>query len=140
MYKSVAILKACLDMSFDNIEIIEEKQNAAYEGFYIPKLNVRSRLAKQTPKKAGFFVTHYVADGDGNRPYTVKETLNMLAICIPDEGAFLFPKEILMEKKIITTSVIGKMGFRVYLPTEIALNASAQKTQAWQAKYYYSVR
>lgn len=136
MYKSFEILRAYTNLAFDESEINEENQNVEYEGFSVPRLNFRSRLAKKTPKKSGFFVTHYVKENEGNRPYTEHESLETLIICIPNEGVFLFPKHILIQKQIVTSTKMGKMGFRVYLPQEINLNASARSTQAWQSQYY----
>lgn len=133
-------------LKMDENDIQLETQNEAYEGFSVTSIQLRSRLAKQTPKKAGYFVTHYVSEpGEPNRPYRLDEAFETLAICIPKEGAFLFPKEVLFKQGILEatrnmkTKPTGKMGFRVYLPTEGGLNKTATKTQAWQALYYVSL-
>lgn len=141
MQTSVNILNHLLKDSKINLdELVVEEQNAAYEGFSVPELTLRSRLANLTPKKAGYFVAHYVKEaGQPNRPYTEQEGLDTLAICIPDKGAFFFTKETLVKHGILRASKPGKMGFRVYLPDESYLNSTAQKTQMWQSAHYKSL-
>lgn len=140
MEQSLQILNNILkDVVITEEDVIVEEQNSAYEGGLIPSLQIRSRLAKVTPKKAGLFVAHYIKEnGLPNRPYTVVEAVDTLAICIPKKGAFLFTKEILVQKGILSDDKTGKMGFRVYTPSETGLNKTAQKTQAWQAEFFHS--
>ncbi len=143
MYKSIEILNTILDENLELNSIIYENQNEEYEGIAFPNLGIRSRLAKRTPKKKGYFVASYVAkEGIKNRPYTSDESLDYLAICISDsehEGAFMFPKQMLVSKGILTTDKLGKMAFRVYPPFEMDLNATATLTQTWQSRYYHNI-
>lgn len=134
------------NLTIDEKDIQLETQNLAYEGFSVANVQLRSRLAKHTAKKAGYFVTHYVSEpGEQNRPYCLDEAFETLAICIPDEGAFLFPKDVLFKQGILSATnnpqdkLTGKMGFRVYIPSEVCLNKTASKTQSWQAKYYMPI-
>lgn len=139
MKKYVDLLEIIMNETFDLNDVEIETQNKAYDGFSLPTASIRSRCAKKTPKKAGYFVTHYVKDGNSsNRPYTTTETLDTLAIFVPNKGVFLLPKETLIQHGIVTDAQFGKMGFRIYLPTETELNRTAQKTQAWQAPYFHS--
>lgn len=138
MKTSLEVLENVLpNLQINPQDIMMEAQNEAYEGLSIPSQQLRSRLANKTPKKAGYFVAHYVKEnGTPNRPYTVDEALDTLAIIIAGEGAFLFPKDTLVRHGILSNQKIGKMAFRVYLPTEQNLNKMATKTQAWQAAYF----
>ena len=126
-----------------------EDHNADYEGFtFVDQstgITVRSRLAKKTATKPGYFVSFWEKDKDNkNQAYPYEASPNMIAINIIDgqnEGIFLFPKEVLLQKKILRSDgQNGKMGIRVYPPFCPYLNKTAQKTQAWQQNYYKEKR
>ncbi|MFZ2646763.1 MAG: MepB family protein [Lactococcus chungangensis] len=81
-----------------------EYQNAAYEGAYF-ELNghqYRSRLAKMTPKKKGYFVVFWEKDNKNqNQPYEFAASPDRLIISVMDghlQGQFIFPKSILFKK------------------------------------------
>lgn len=89
----------------------EEKQNAEYEGF-LCQVNesqqlIRSRLAKKTPKKEGYFVAFWEKNQQNqNEAFDATEAPEMLAIVIADQekqGLFLLPKECLIQQKILKT-------------------------------------
>ncbi|QIL46533.1 MepB family protein [Vagococcus coleopterorum] len=141
-----------LDSSFGSKGLIGkerlqiESQNSEYEGcwFDLNGKTYRSRLAKKTPTKAGYFVVAWEKDRENvNQAYNFESAKDYLVINIIDNdlrGQFLFPKEILIKKGIIKTEEQkGKMGFRVYLPTEQDLNKTATQTQRWQKAYYTDV-
>lgn len=123
-----------------NIEI--EPLNTEYESchFNINQTSYRSRRAKKTPNKKGYFVVFWVKDENNkNRPYTYKETTDKLIITVFDEqhaGQFIFPKQVLLEKNIISHHTKGKMAMRVYPTWVDELNSTAIKTQKWQTKYF----
>lgn len=115
----------------------EEKQNAEYEGF-LCQVNesqqlIRSRLAKKTPKKEGYFVAFWEKNQQNqNEAFDATEAPEMLAIVIADQekqGLFLLPKECLIQQK-------GKMAARFYPSWCQNLNQTAKKTQKWQLTYF----
>lgn len=102
------------------------------------------RTAKITPKKVGQFVTLWKRDKQGETvPFSDKDLLDFVAIlCFQNKriGHFLFPKDILLKKKIISNSAKatdGKRGFRVYPKWDIPKSKLATSTQAWQLEYFY---
>ncbi len=130
----------------DDFEITYENQNKAYHGMfcYHGDQTYRVRSGKFTPKKKGAFVVMWEKDGNNkNKPYDFLEFPQYLVVIISRQnksGYFLFPKEELKKRRIISDGVIvGKMGFRVYLPDETGLNQTALRTQGWQAEYYHSL-
>lgn len=102
----------------------EEKQNAEYEGF-LCQVNesqqlIRSRLAKKTPKKEGYFAAFWEKNQQNqNEAFDATEAPEMLAIVIADQekqGLFLLPKECLIQQKILKTNQQkGKMAARFIL-------------------------
>lgn len=123
--------------------LFKELQNADYEGytFLVNKLSYRSRLAKLTPKKKGYFVAFWEKNTqNSNQAYSYTESPDYLIVTIIDDnkkGLFLFPKEILLTKKILMTDTQkGKMAIRVYPTWETELNQTAEKTQNWQCQYF----
>lgn len=120
-----------------------EKQNQAYEGltFNLRDKSYRSRLAKKTPNKKGYFVVFWEKDAqNNNQPYAFESAPDQLIVLVLDDkkqGIFLFPKKVLLEQGILTNQTSkGKMGIRVYPTWESELNTSAQRTQKWQAVYF----
>nr|WP_317041489.1 MepB family protein [Chryseobacterium contaminans] len=52
-------------------------------------------------------------------------------------GIFVFPKQILAEKGVLSHGKkTGKRGIRVYPSWDKAESKQAQKTQAWQTQYF----
>lgn len=142
MYKSLKLLEQILGSSpMEGIR--EEKQNKDYEGFSfkINNQSFRSRLAKKTPKKKGYFVAFWEKNADNkNQAYPYVKFLDKLIIVIIDgknRGLFVFPRSILRDKKILKTeNQKGKMAIRVYPTWELNLNDRAKKTQKWQKEYF----
>jgi hypothetical protein len=135
------ILLNKLNLTICNIEI--EKESAAYSActFEINGLKVLYREAKTTPTKIGQFVTIWKRNNEGvTEPFSVEDTIDFVVVsCRNGEyfGQFVFPKEVLGEKKIFTKNNIeGKRGIRVYPPWDIAINKQAIQTQTWQLEYF----
>lgn len=136
-----AIVKALESKEEPSFNI--EKQNSGYEGF-IFQLNhhvYRSRLAKLTPKKKGYFVAVWEKDANGmNQAYCYEDSPDKLIISIIDGekcGQFIFPKSILLTYGILKNATQkGKMAFRVYPSWVSDLNATAKKTKSWQRDYF----
>ena len=125
-----------------------DNQNAEYEGacFTSEETSYRSRLGKLTPKKKGYFIAMWEKDPkNNNQAYDVETFPDYLSVVILNgnkQGVFLFPKDVLLAKKILRTNQQpGKMAFRLYPTWETNLNPTATKTQAWQTTYFtdYSI-
>lgn len=124
----------------------EESQNMNYEGFLctIDQHTFRSRLAKKTPTKKGYFVVFWEKDvNNQNQVFNAESSPEFLIVNVVDKkhkGVFLFSKDALIKYNILRTSVSqGKMAMRVYPGWEQALNRTAEKTQKWQTTYFIDV-
>lgn len=140
MYQSIKAIEQLLKPLNKQLSNIQEDGNEDYEGclFQVNQHTFRSRLAKKTPKKKGYFVACWHKDEE-NQPFALEETPDKVIVSILDEraGQFIFPKEVLAQKGILkTTTNKGKMAFRLYPTWEIELNLTAQKTQKWQQEYF----
>jgi hypothetical protein len=123
----------------DHLEAIE------YSGCEYCLNNQRyiQRTAKVTPKKIGQFVTLWKRNSSGiTVPFNAKDNFNYIVIiCSQDKklGRFLFPKNILIQKKIISNipeDCDGKRGFRVYPKWDMPTSKQAIETQNWQLEYF----
>ncbi|MDJ1110566.1 MepB protein [Staphylococcus casei] len=131
------------DYKFSLINHEFEQWNQEYEAFNFEFSGVKfkSRLAKKTPKKVGYFVAFWCKNEiNKNRPFNFKESKDKLIINILDgskKGQFIFPKELLFKKGIISSEKHkGKMAIRVYPSWERDLNKTAVSTQKWQIPYF----
>ncbi len=123
--------------------LVKEEESAAYDAYQF-RLNKQYGLyrhAKITPKKIGQFVTLWNRNAEGiTQPFNENDAVDWVIISAEHEeqwGFFLFPKAVLVQHKILRTSVAdGKRGFRIYPPWDAAENAQAKKTQAWQLRYF----
>lgn len=129
------------DFSPINFEV--EKWNHEYEAFNfnLSHHTFKSRLAKKTPKKTGYFVAMWHKNEIAqNTPFNCEGSKDYLVINIIDgarKGQFIFPKDILLANGVITsTQYKGKMAMRVYPNWESNLNKTALKTQKWQSPYF----
>lgn len=120
-----------------------ERYNKDYESlmFTIESRTYRSRLAKLTPKKKGYFAVLWTKDTmNKNTPYSYESSTDFILILISDsdhKGFFTFPKDALRDQGILKSEKFpGKMAFRVYPSWCTDLNQSAQKTQAWQLSFF----
>lgn len=120
-----------------------EAQNIEYEGmsFYLNNVQFRSRLAKLTSKKTGYFVVFWEKDAENkNQPYYFENSPEKLIVSIIDNnfrGQFVFPKTVLLKQGVLKgVNSKGKMGIRVYPSWTGNLNNSAKKTQQWQSAYF----
>lgn len=127
-----------------NLQI--EKESREYDacGFELNGLNVLSRNAKITPKKVGQFVTFWKRIGKGPiEPFNEVDSIDFFIVNTRSErefGQFVFPKSILIEKGIIsTTEKEGKRAFRVYPIWDVVKNKQAERTQKWQLSYFYKI-
>lgn len=143
--KSADLFQMVLNAIENNeaFRLIKEEQNADYEGSILQMNNCvyRTRLAKLTPKKKGYFVAFWEKDLDGkNQAYRFEEAPEKLIVSVIDGkkcGQFIFPKNILLTYGILKSAKQkGKMAMRVYPSWVSDLNETAKKTQAWQIIYF----
>lgn len=124
-------------------QVRRELWNEEYEAlhFVAGTKKYRSRLAKKTPKKDGYFLTLWEKNAEGtNIPFAAKKFCDYLVVFIVDKDRrayFYFPREELARRGILTLEgQKGKMAFRVYPSWCTGLNASAKRTQSWQAHFF----
>ncbi len=123
--------------------IIEDSEAKEYYGydFQAGKWKLKFRKAKITPKKVGQFVTLWKRNlQNTTEPFQESDTFNFYIIAVEENekyGFFLFPKNELIKRNILTTSSkTGKRGFRVYPSWTKTTNKQAEKTQSWQTIYF----
>jgi hypothetical protein len=111
--------------------------------YYLEEMKYIQRTAKVTPKKIGQFVTLWKRNSDNiTTPLDAKDNFNYIVIvCFKDKkfGRFLFPKDILIQRNIISNSIAGhdgKRGFRVYPGWDRPTSKQALDTQKWQLNYF----
>ena len=124
----------------------KEKESAEYEAysFQLNNKSILFRTAKITPTKIGQFVTLWKRiDKEPIQPFYFTDAIDLIVISVRKEnrvGQFVFPKSVLCEKGIISTSnKEGKRAIRVYPPWDKAINKQAQKTQQWQLDYFLEI-
>ena len=124
----------------------KEKESAEY-GAYSFTVNEKSivfRVAKITPTKIGQFVTLWKRIDKGPiQPLNFTDAIDFIVISVRKDkllGQFVFPKSVLCEKGIIsTTAKEGKRAIRVYPTWDEATSKQAQKTQQQQLDYFLEV-
>lgn len=137
------IFKAC-NLELTNIaEELESREYAAHS-FQLDKKTVKFRIAKITPTKTGQFVTIWKRNEKGiTCPYDITDNFDFFIIATRKEtnlGIFIFPKDVLLENKIISNNKReGKRGIRVYPSWDITTNKQAIKTQHWQLQYFLDI-
>lgn len=137
------IFKAC-NLEITNIvEELESREYAAHS-FQLDKKTVKFRIAKITPTKTGQFVTIWKRNEKGiTCPYDITDNFDFFIIATRKEsnfGLFIFPKDVLLENKIISDNERdGKRGIRVYPSWDITTNKQAIKTQHWQLHYFLNL-
>lgn len=125
-------------------DVREEAQNAEYGAgiFLLNNKSVRFRVAKETPKKIGQFVSIWEKDeAHNNQAFTYEKACDLLVINTFTAnnrlGQFVFPREVLLKHKILkASSVKGKMAIRVYPSWEQPTSKQAIETQKWQLDYF----
>lgn len=123
--------------------LIEDKESQEYFGynFQAEKLNFKFRKAKITPKKIGQFVTLWKRNSQNiTEPFNETDEFDFYIIIteeIEKFGFFLFPKNELIKRSIISTRFKeGKRGFRVYPIWTKTENKQAEKSQSWQTEFF----
>lgn len=115
---------------------IKEKENSEYGAytFEISTLSVKFLTAKITPTMIGQFVTLLKRSGKGPiQPFDFTDPIDLVIINTRKDDRlcqFIFPKSVLCEQGIFSTSKIeGKRAIRVYPPRGYNKHKQAQKIQ-----------
>jgi len=130
---------------FSNLKTqTEAKDYFGFEYTYKNK-NYVQRTAKITPKKMGLFVTLWKRGSDGHsQPYDKSDHYDFVVIICKSKklnGMFLFPKKILLKRKILSNknkSIDGKRGFRLYPPWDTPRSKQVLSTQKWQLEFFFT--
>ena len=124
-------------------DFVTDAECLEYSGcsFKLDDLKVKFRQAKVTPKKVGLFVTLWKRNNENKtEPFNENDPFDFYIIAVKQEvnfGFFIFPKDVLSEKGILSNSKKeGKRGFRVYPDWTETVNNQAAKTKAWQTNYF----
>lgn len=129
----------------NNITQEAESQEYGACTFEIHNKKVVFRTAKITPTKIGQFVTLWKRSKSGPIiPYDAADSVDFFVVSIRHDehfGQFVFPKEVLLQKGFVSKNGAGgKRAMRVYPAWDIADNAQAKKTQAWQLIYFFEIK
>jgi len=132
--------------NFQPTDVTIDKESQEYEGcqFKLDHKNIIFRSSKITPKKIGQFVTFWKRNNKGiTEPFFETDTFDYYVINVQTEnqlGQFVFPKSVLIQKGIVSTSKKeGKRGFRVYPIWDKTVSKQAVETQRWQLNYFFDV-
>jgi hypothetical protein len=106
---------------------------------------IQHRVSKITQTKTGQFVTIWKRNKDGvTEPFDISDDIDFIVITSKSGenfGQFIFPKNVLADKGIITQNgKEGKRGIRVYPPWDRVTNKQAEQTQNWQTKYFLTIK
>lgn len=128
----------------ENIKEDTESKEYGACSFEVNGKKIIFRMGKITPTKIGQFVTFWKRIGKGPiMPYDVSDDFDFLVISVCDKnryGQFVFPKDVLYEKGIISKNGLGgKRAMRIYPVWDITDNPQAMRTQAWQIKYFFEI-
>lgn len=100
-----------LNHHFHSPSLINEKQNAEYEGvcFYHDTKFYRSRLANKTPKKAGYFVAFWEKDDQlKNQAFSYEDAPDITLVWVIDadkKRCFYVSKRDVVTKKHFTNKI-----------------------------------
>ena len=122
-----------------------ESTNYSASDFILDNAKIKFRSGKVTPTKKGLFTTFWKREGNGPiMPYALDDPFDLYVVSVKDDeycGQFVFPKEVLYEKGIISGDrKEGKRAIRVYPPWVKELNKQAKKTQDWQILYFFKIK
>lgn len=130
-----------LGLKLSNVE--EDMESKEYSGcsLTVHDLNIKFRTSKITPTKTGQFVTIWKRDEKGETaPFDSRDPFDFYLISASkdnDKGIFIFPKDILIEKGIVShEKKTGKRGIRVYPGWDLTESKQAKATQKWQTEYF----
>lgn len=146
----ISFLPKCLltfwdDFGFGLHDFLQEKESEEYKAcrFLLNGKSVFYRESKITPKKIGQFVTFWKRGEKEIEPFETIDDFDFLIVYVVAnelEGLFVFPKNILFEKGIVSSSQKeGKRAFRVYTSLDKTVSKQAIASQKWQIKYFFDL-
>lgn len=125
-------------------DFIVDKESQVYDAcqFKLNNFPIHYRKAKITPKKEGQFVTFWKRISSSTiAPFEESDAFKFLIVLVETEnesGYFVFPKSVLIDKKIISSnSIEGKRAFRIYPPWNLPKNKQAISSQKWQLSFFF---
>lgn len=132
------------DLIFTNPKLYSEGVEYGACSFQLNGKKIEHRVSKITPTKIGQFVTIWKRNKDGiTQPFDLTDDMDFIIVTARAEnnfGQFIFPKSILAEQGVISNKGKGgKRGIRVYPPWDRPTSKQAEKTQAWQIKYFFMI-
>ena len=129
--------------NFTISDFVAETESKKYDAcnFKLNALKIYFRKAKLTPKKEGQFVTFWKRTPNSViAPFDQLDDFHFLIVEVEsalESGYFIFPKEALVTKNIISsTANEGKRAFRIYPPWTLAKNKQAVASQKGQIQYF----
>lgn len=131
-------------LKITNVILHDESKEYNACSFLLNDDKIIFRKAKITPKKVGQFVTFWKRSNFGPiEPFHVNDDFDFFVVnctSVNNFGQFVFPKGILIEKGIVSSSnKEGKRAFRVYPIWETPTSKQAEKTQNWQKEHFISL-
>jgi len=133
------------NFDFSNPKLNLESIEYGACSFELDGKKIQHRVAKITPAKVGQFVTLWKRNKNGKtEPFDFLDEIDFFIITTRSSenlGQFIFPKNVLANKGIITQNgKSGKRGIRVYPPWDIPASKQAYKTQSWQLNYFLNIK
>lgn len=135
------IYQSC-GLHITNIKFEKESIEYGAASFTLGKLNCKFRIGKITPTKVGQFVTFWKRIDNGPiLPYDAEDVFDFLIIQAKTDkfhGFFVFPKETLIQKGVLSQNGTGgKRALRIYPSWDATENNQSKKTQAWQLPCFF---
>lgn len=142
-------IKKCMydTLGWECKNIHKDPESAEYGAcsFNLNDHRIIFRVGKITPTKMGQFVTFWKRIGNKPiMPYDMVDQFDFFMVVVRNQdhfGLFVFPKEVLYAKGIISKDGKGgKRAMRIYPAWDVADNSQAKKTQAWQLSYFFEIK
>jgi hypothetical protein len=140
-----ALAYAPCGYSVDQLQPELESADYAACTLQLNGLRVQYRVAKITPTKVGQFVTLWKRVGRCPiQPFDVSDPVDLFVVSTRSGqqlGQFVFPKAVLVAQGVVASGDLsghqaGKRALRVYPPWDATTSRQAQRTQAWQLRYF----
>lgn len=123
--------------------LAKEPESKEYSActFMLNNVHITFRTAHTTPTKIGQFVTLWKRIGNGPiQPYDISDSVDFFVVSARNGnhfGQFVFPKQVLYEKDIVSNGGKGgKRAMRIYPPWDAPESKQASASQKWQLEYF----
>jgi hypothetical protein len=130
-----------LELKLSDLEADQEAKEYSGCNFMVNHMNIKFRTSKITPTKTGQFVTLWKRNEKGiTTPFDYSDKFDFYLIAARKQqnfGVFIFPKEVLVQKGILShEKKTGKRGIRIYPTWDTVESKQAIATQKWQTQYF----